>query len=986
MLAQQEIQTQHEGAKQSSEILYQELQNDIRFLGRLLGLSIQESEGQALFEQIENLRRQAVSVRRTVVEQTGDEAKKLEVMQSLIDEINQKSDQELKSLSRAFSYFMHLSNIAEDRLQRRLDHLDHQVDRPNMHGLSVTLARLNEAGVSSQTVYDYLDELNIVPVLTAHPTEVQRKSILDRHQVISDSLREYHLIDEPRQKEAIAERILGQIQLLWYTRMLRFDKLTVADEIDNALNFYNSTFLQVIPQLYSKMYKYLSKDVKVDSTKVARFLSMGSWIGGDRDGNPFVNADTLKMAISKQAATIFNHYLAEVHALGTELSLSEAFAPASEELRELAERSHDRSPHREDEPYRRAMIGMYARLAATAKRLSNGQISLAQAEFGRVYESAEEFLHDLTIVANSLNTYHAARVTDLRLKNLIYAVNVFGFHLATIDLRQSSDVHERVLEEVFLRAGVRFNGKKFIYSELSEEQKCELLLKELAEIRPLVAAWQEYSEETERELEILRTAAAIRQQYGYRAITQSIVSHTETLSDMLELLLLQQETGLLPVAMDAQGELLPFKANEGLIVVPLFETIPDLQAGAKIMDQWLSIPWVKQRIMESQGGIQEVMLGYSDSNKDGGYLTSNWSLYETELALVEVFKKHGVAIRLFHGRGGSVGRGGGPTYEAILAQPAGTVQGKIRLTEQGEVIQFKYKTPQTGLWNLEQIVTATLQASLLSKNAAQTGEEACALDAKACAERGYHAVVQFMSTCSEKAYRELVYGTEGFANYFVESTTVRQIAELNIGSRPASRKAGHRIEDLRAIPWTFSWAQCRLMIPGWYGMGTALQAFIEEGMVDAEGHDYRAWSRAERLQLLRNMAQEWPFFNTLLSNMEMVLAKTDIAIGRQYSTLVQDEALREAVFSQIEKELALTLSYFKEVVQHDLLADNTNLKNALQERFLYVDPLNYLQVKLLHRLREVGEDTAESAAERGSIARSVLMTINGIATGLRNTG
>lgn len=986
MLAQQENKTSHEAAKQSSEVLYQELQDDIRLLGRLLGLSIQESEGQALFEQIENLRRNAVSVRRTAVDQAGGLEKKREVMQSLIAEINQKSDQELKSLSRAFSYFMHLSNIAEDRLQRRLDHLDHQVDTPNMHGLSVTLQRLNEAGVSNQTVYDYLDELNIVPVLTAHPTEVQRKSILDRHQVISDSLREYHLIDDPRQKEAIAERILGQIQLLWYTRMLRFDKLTVSDEIDNALNFYKSTFLQVIPQLYSKMYKYLSKDVKVDSAKVARFLTMGSWIGGDRDGNPFVNAETLKMAISKQAATIFKHYLAEVHALGTELSLSEAFAPASVELRELADRSHDRSPHREDEPYRRAMIGIYARLAATAKSLTQQHISLPQADFGRVYENVDEFLNDLKVVANSLNTYHAARVTDLRLKNLIYAVNVFGFHLATIDLRQSSDVHERVLEEVFLRAGVQFKGRTLVYSELSEEDKRELLLKELAEVRPLVVPWQQYSEETERELEILRTAAAIRQQYGHRAITQSIVSHTETLSDMLELLLLQQETGLMPVECDEKGQLQPFKANEGLIVVPLFETIPDLEAGAEIMDQWLSIPWVKQRIMESQGGLQEVMLGYSDSNKDGGYLTSNWSLYETELALVEVFKKHGVAMRLFHGRGGSVGRGGGPTYEAILAQPAGTVQGKIRLTEQGEVIQFKYKTPQTGLWNLEQIVTATLQASLLEKNAAQTGEEACALDAHACADRGYHAVVQFMSKCSEKAYRELVYGTEGFANYFVESTTVRQIAELNIGSRPASRKAGHRIEDLRAIPWTFSWAQCRLMIPGWYGMGTALQAFIEEGMVDDEGRDFRTLSRAERVQMLRTMEQEWPFFNTLLSNMEMVLAKTDIGIGRQYSTLVQDEALREAVFSQIEREFNLTLRYFKEVAQHDLLADNTNLKNALQERFLYVDPLNYLQVKLLHRLREVGENAAESSGERGSIARSVLMTINGIATGLRNTG
>lgn len=981
------MQEQTETKKKSSEVLYEELQEDIRFLGKLLGLSIKASEGEAFFEQIESLRRTAVTIRRALANQAQDSDEAQSVMQLLRQEIDQKSDQELKLLSRAFSYFMHLANIAEDRLQRRLDHLDSMVDTPYMHGLSRTIARLNEAGISSQMIYDYLDELNIVPVLTAHPTEVQRKSILDRHEVIADSLREYHLVTDERQKEALAERILGQIQLLWFTRMLRFDTLSVENEIDNALNYYESTFLQAIPQLYAKMYKYLGKDAELDERRVDPFLTMGSWIGGDRDGNPFVNAATLRTAITRQASTIFKHYLREVRALGEELSLSDAFAPASEDLQALADRSHDRSRHRVDEPYRRAMIGIYARLAATAKQLTNQAINLPEAEFGRAYEDAEGFLADLTIVATSLSTHHAALVKDLRLQNLIYAVNVFGFHLATIDLRQSSDVHERVLEEVLLHAGVTLDGQKVIYSELNEDDKLKLLLRELEEVRPLLRPWQQYSEETEKELKILRTAAAIRREYGHRAITQSIVSHTETLSDMLELLLLQQETGLIAVESDEGGELQPFKAHDGLIVVPLFETIPDLEAAAQIMDQWFSIPWVKQKIMRSQGGLQEVMLGYSDSNKDGGYLTSNWSLYEAELALVEVFAKHGITLRLFHGRGGSVGRGGGPTHAAILAQPAGTVQGKLRLTEQGEVIQFKYKTPQTGLWNLEQIVTATMEASLLEK-ATQEGAllSACALDAKACGERGYHAIMQYMSSHSEAAYRALVYETENFATYFVESTTVRHIAALNIGSRPASRKAGHRIEDLRAIPWTFSWAQCRLMIPGWYGMGTALARFIEEGAVSAGGVDYSQLSREERLALLREMQREWPFFNTLLSNMEMVLAKTDLGIGRQYSSLVSDEALRQRVYSQIEAEFNLTLKYFKEVVEHDLLAGNTNLKNALQERFLYVDPLNYLQVKLLHRLREIEDDNVERMNERGSIARSILMTINGIASGLRNTG
>ncbi|MFA5703498.1 MAG: phosphoenolpyruvate carboxylase [Advenella sp.] len=942
-----------------------EQQQDIRLLGRILGQSIHESEGKPIFDVIETVRRSAVSFRRE-----GN----INDSEVLLDKITSLSDDEANTLSRAFSYFLHLANLAEDRDQNKRHRRILLENSDELRGsFKHTLLKLKEQGVSLDAIREFFTQACIVPVLTAHPTEVQRKSTLDLHREIARCLALY---DKPLTEYEQAEletELAGHIKTLWLTRMLRFNKLMVDDEIENAIAYFNNTFLPAIPKLYTRLNHYLktlSEDGTTETPSLPAFLKMGSWIGGDRDGNPFVDADTLKHAVLRQSTTIFEYYLNEVHLLGSELSLSTSLTHVTEALQALSDLSPDQSRHRQDEPYRRALIYIYARLAASARLLTDQNIAIRSTHVAEPYATPAAFASDLEIIIDSLKQNQAGAVVALHLDKLLQAVQVFGFHLATLDLRQSSDVHERILTELYRRAAITFKGKPVDYASLSEEEKVELLLDELNQSRPLVSPWQGYSEETTKELDILRAAAFVCKRYGKQTIQQYIVSHTETLSDMLEVLVLQQETGLITQERDENGELLPLSENDGLIVVPLFETIPDLQAGANIMDRWLGLPIVKNRIQHAQSGIQEVMLGYSDSNKDGGYLTSNWALYRTELELVQVFEKHGVRLRLFHGRGGSVGRGGGSSFDAILAQPPGTVAGQIRLTEQGEVIQSKYKNADIGGWHLELLVSATLEASLL----ASSHEQDKHMDK-------FGPAMDFMSTIAEETYRQLVYGTKGFNEYFFAATPIHEIAGLNIGSRPASRKSGQRIEDLRAIPWGFSWAQCRLMITGWYGVGTAIETYLNEGTPDSPK------TAKARLKQLQEMDQHWPFFRTLLSNMEMVLAKSDLTIGRQYSSLVTQKSTREKIFGMIETEHAKTLAMLKQITGRKLLADNPELVAALQERFAYIDPLNYLQVEVIRRQRQYEKrkvKVSKFASARSQ--RTIHLTINGIATGLRNSG
>jgi phosphoenolpyruvate carboxylase len=930
----------------------QPLFQDIRYLGRLLGDVVREQEGDAVFDVVETIRQNAVKFRR---EDDSSAALALE------KQLRALTPEQTMSVVRAFSYFSHLANIAEDRHHNRRRRI-HAMggSAPQAGTVACALERFALAGtVDGETLKRFFDHALIVPVLTAHPTEVQRKSILDGEHEIARLLAERDQPLTARERAQNEALLRARVTTLWQTRMLRDSRLTVADEIENALSYYRATFLREIPALYADIEEALAERHEL-AARLPVFFQMGSWIGGDRDGNPNVTAETLEHAVTRQAAVIFEHYLEEVHALGRELSVSNLLAGCSDALKALAQASPDQSPHRVDEPYRRSLIGVYTRLAASVRvRLGEGAVPLRSAGHGAPpvratpYADATEFVRDLNVLIDSLNAHHGATLIGPRLAPLARAAEVFGFHLASIDLRQSSDVHEAVIAELFKRAGVHAD-----YAALPEADKLRLLLAELEQPRLLRSPYLEYSPLVQSELGVLEKARVMRERFGAPAIRNYIISHTETVSDLVEVLLLQKETGLL------EGTLGGKRAHprSGLMVIPLFETIPDLRNAPVIMREYFALPGVGALIAH-QGSEQEVMLGYSDSNKDGGFLTSNWELYRAELALVALFKERGITLRLFHGRGGTVGRGGGPTYQAILSQPPGTVEGQIRLTEQGEVIASKFSNPEIGRRNLETVVAATLEASLLPHGNAPANLPA------------FEETMQALSDAAMAAYRALVYETPGFTDYFFSSTPIAEIAELNIGSRPASRKLqdpkDRRIEDLRAIPWGFSWGQCRLLLTGWYGFGSAVAAHLEGAASEA--------LRTRRLATLKKMYKTWPFFSTLLSNMDMVLAKTDLAVASRYAQLVEDKKLRKHVFERIVAEWERTTQALAEITGKDArLADNPLLARSIKNRFPYLDPLNHLQVELLKRHRS-GDTNAR-------LSRGIHLTINGIAAGLRNTG
>ena len=921
------------------------LKEDIRLLGRMLGDVVRENEGEDVFDVVETIRQTAVRFRRESDAQASDE------LNTMLKELTRE---QTIAVVRAFSYFSHLANIAEDQhhnRRRRAHLLAGSAARPG--SVAFALSRLAEAGVSGADVRNFFHDALISPVLTAHPTEVQRKSILDAEHKIAELLAERDRPLTPKEAARNIELLHACVTTLWQTRMLRYAKLTVADEIDNALSYYRITFLRELPGLYDDIADDIQRQFPEPGAAAASdtpYLQMGSWIGGDRDGNPNVNGETMQHALKRQSSTILDFYLDEVHALGAELSISTLLMEVEPALAALADHSPDKSEHRQDEPYRRALIGIYARLAATARALGATNILRREVGAAAAYATPEEFGADLGVVIDSLTAHHGAAMIRQRLAPLKRAADIFGFHLATLDLRQTSDVHQRVLTELFARAQVEPD-----YAALPEERKIELLLGELARPRLLVSPYIDYSEETISELGVLQAARAIRARYGARAIRNYIISHTETVSDLLEVLLLQREAGLLRNGDSAA-------TRPELMVVPLFETIPDLRCAADIMAAWMALPQVNAMIANS-GRLQEVMLGYSDSNKDGGFLTSTWELYKAEIRLVDVFERARIKLRLFHGRGGTVGRGGGPSYEAILAQPPGTVNGQFRLTEQGEIIASKFSNPEIGRRNLELLVAATLEASLMPHDPSLRQAGALAQ---------FESIMGDLSDRAYAAYRDLVYGTDGFTDYFFDSTPIAEIAELNIGSRPATRKATRRIEDLRAIPWGFSWAQCRLLLPGWYGFGSAVMEWLEQ---DTDG---------TKLASLQAMLHEWPFFATLLSNMDMVLSKTDLAVASRYAELVTDKALRDSIFKRIVAEHARTTECLTLITgASERLAGNPLLARSIKNRFAYLDPLNHLQVELIkrHRAGVARGDAIDERARRG-----IHLSINGIAAGLRNSG
>jgi len=902
----------------------EQLREDRRLLGRLLGDVIAQQLGEATRDGIENIRQTAVRFRRSLSD-PALAAETAAVKAELESRLDALPIEETLHVVRAFSYFSQLLNIAEDTHQnrRRGAHAESRSPRrPGSFGYALERAA---AGRSSKEILAFFARARVSPVLTAHPTEVQRQSILDCEREIA------RLIAGPV-SPARDRALHAEVLRLWLTAMLRLSKLAVTDEITNALAYFRLTFLSEIPRLYADLEEALRLRFALPRRPwLPPFLTVGTWVGGDRDGNPNVGPQALETATGEQARLVLAHYLEEVNLLGRELGLSSRLMATPREVLEMAEKSGEDFAHRRDEPYRRIVSGIYGRLAATAKALTGLEAVPAPIAVRPAYAAAAELAADLDLIERGLEEQGAGLLAEGRLRSLRRKVSVFGFHLAPIDLRQSSDEHLATVAELLASAGVEPG-----YEKLGEAERTALLARELSGPRPLRSPHLAYSPRVESELGIVAAAARAKARLGAESVSKYVISHCESVSDLLEVGVLLREAGLL-----RSGAL-------EVDVIPLFESIADLERCGAIMDgafsQGVYRGWVRSR-----GDEQEVMLGYSDSNKDGGYLSSSWALYKATGDLMRVCARCGVRLRLFHGRGGSVGRGGGPSYEAILSQPPGSVAGALRLTEQGEVIASKYADPENGRHNLEILAAATLEASWLGESRSD-GRRA--------------AIMEELSALALAAYRGLVRDTPGFMDYFRAATPFSEIAGLNIGSRPASRKATQGLDDLRAIPWVFSWSQCRVMLPGWYGFGAAVSRWLE--------------GKRGTLDELSEMYRGWPFFRAALSNLDMVLAKTDLGIGARYAELADPE-LRAAVFPRIEAEWKRTRErLFAITGASEFLADNPTLARSIRNRFAYLDPLNHIQLALLRRYR-AGESDERTV-------RAIHLSINGIASALRNSG
>ncbi|WP_064614293.1 phosphoenolpyruvate carboxylase [Streptobacillus moniliformis] len=816
-----------------------------------------------------------------------------------------------------------LINIVEDVYQSKILKYNTITKNYTEGMLDNLLYKLDLNNMNKENLTEIFSNIRVVPVLTAHPTQVQRKSILDLTQNIYEILEkrelvEHNLLDENEWMNELRKNI----NLLWRTDILRSSKLRVGNEITNSLSYYDSTFLKAIPKINIK-FKEIAKKLGIFSNSYTPIL-MGTWIGGDRDGNPFVTEETLLNAAYSQFETAIEYYISELKKLYREFSISSLKNEYSDELKELEKLSKDNLEHRTYEPYRLVISYIIDNLQDVKVKLLKEKLELPYDS----YYNSKKLLNDLLSIRKSIKLYSDEIIAYGRLDELIESVKVFGYHLSSIDLRQDSSVYEFCVNELLNIAKITDN-----YSALTEEEKCEILINQIEnEPRKLSSVNCKKSEILEKELSIFSTMKKLINIFGKNIIEQNIISHTVEISDMLELALLLKE-------FDLDG-----KVN----ISPLFESIEDLKNSEKIMKTWFELDILK-KWMSNNGSLQEIMLGYSDSNKDGGYITSSWHLYKAQKELVSLAQKYGVKLNFFHGRGGTVGRGGGPSYEAILSQPSESILGKIRLTEQGEVIGAKYGNLDLGKFNLEALLSATLEKSLKD-------------DTKDIKE--YENIMEQISNISYEKYRNLVYETEGFSEYFFESTPINEVSSLNIGSRPSSRKKVLDIEGLRAIPWVFSWSQIRVMLPGWYGVGTSFNKWIKEN---------------NGLETLKLMYRNWPFFKALLSNLEMVLSKTDMNIAKEYAKLVKNENLSTKIFNMINDEWILTFNLLKEITGINyLLEDNEMLTLSLKNRLPYFNALNYLQIELIKQQR-AGNNTEE-------INKAIHTTINGIATGLRNSG
>ncbi|MGO1948944.1 MAG: phosphoenolpyruvate carboxylase [Mycobacteriaceae bacterium] len=917
------------------------LRQELRYLGAILGDVVREQEGDEVFNLVESTRKAAFSIRHG----DGD-----------VDELAQKLGdvpaETALPVIRAFSHFGLLANLAEDLHEERIREWRADEGEPAPAAtLEATWSALSEGSVTAEEVSEALSKAQVAPVLTAHPTETRRRTVFDVQWDITRLMRKRGRILNAGRTARSDDRLAGidssirrRVSMLWQTALIRSVRPRIEDEINVGLRYFTISLLQEIPVINRRVTVELRDRYGADlpGTPVVR---PGSWIGGDHDGNPYVTGKTVTYATSRAAQTVFTWYLDQLHHLEHELSLSSRLTPVPGDRAQPADAGHTTVPPGTDHPSRRAVHGIRGRVAATAATRLTGDVAPdpVPASPHEPYGDASELIDDLETIDASLRSSADDLIADHRLGDVITAARTFGFHLSSLDLRQNSESFEEILGELFARAGV--TGA---YSALDEGQRVELLTRELHSPRPLTDRRARWSEVTERELGIFRSAADAVTRYGADAVPHCIISMASSVSDILEPMILLKEVGLIDVVDQ--------KLTGTVDVIPLFETIDDLANGAGVMAELWGHDFYRDYVTQ-RGNVQEIMLGYSDSNKDGGYFAANWGLYDAELALVAAAEDAGVGLRLFHGRGGTVGRGGGPSHEAILAQPEGAVQGSVRITEQGEIISAKYGVPSVARRSLETLVSATLEASLLPVDRIDDPQDA-------------YRTMRELAELSRVAYARLMHEDGGFIGYFTSSTPLEEIGNLNIGSRPSSRKQTSSISDLRAIPWVLSWSQSRIMLPGWFGVGSALREWI--GQTDGDGD-------GDRLAYLQKLHRDWPFFRSVLSNMAQVMAKADLSVAHLYSGLVPDREDAERIYGMIAEEFRLTLDIYLRITgQESLVSDNPSLAESVRNRFPYLLPLNLLQLELLRKYRE--GDRSEDVLD------GIRLTMNGLATGLRNSG
>lgn len=900
------------------------LHRDIRVLGDLLGEVLVEQCGQRVFDHVESIRMAAKAFRADPSPETRA------ALQAAVSAVE---PEHRNDVIHAFSVYFQLVNLAEQnhRLRR---HRDYDRSQQVLRGsFRETMRTLADRGMTADDIESLLREVGIELVLTAHPTEALRRTVLDKHTKIAAFLED---MDDPRKTprelDVLRERIRTEIVALWQTRSVRKQRITVLDEVRNGLYFLDQILFDVLPRVHQKLEQAVEEQFGRQLLELPPLIRFGSWMGGDRDGNPNVTSDITWQTLVLHCDLALNKYEQKLRELGRDLSVSVDRAGADEDLLASLEGEND-------EPYRALINRMLERLANTRRRLHGERVD------GPYYASPEAMMEDVERMARSLAHHRGQRMVDAWLRPFLLQLRIFGFHMVTLDIRQHSGVHEQAVAELLQTAGLVDD-----YASLGEEERVRVLSECLASPRPIRNPYHVYSDLTTEALAVLDCVRRGHETFGPRCVQDYLISMTQGASDLLEVLLLAKESGLFGWP---DGPKAPPKSE--LNVVPLFETIEDLESAAGIMRSLFENP-VYRRHLEMRGWQQEIMLGYSDSNKDGGYLTANWSLYMAQKHLIRLAEEYGVRIKFFHGRGGALGRGGGPVEQSILAQPTEALRGHVKITEQGEVISQRYGHPGIAERSLESSAAAVLVGA--------TRE-----DTEEWAERHprWFALMDRASEISFRAYRKLVFEHPAFLEYFHRATPIDEIGKMNIGSRPSRRSQSARIEDLRAIPWVFSWTQSRHLLPAWYGFGSAIEAIMRE--------DPRA------LEDLRRMYEVWPFFRTLVDNLQMALAKADMLVAREYAQLAGEAG--EAVFPLIEEEYARTERAVLDITGYRQLLDNKPvIRESISLRNPYVDPLSFFQVRLLADLRRDNLSPEEREAELAD----ALQTINGIAAGLRNTG